>query len=190
MFKRTGLAGISLLTVMLAVMFIPACSCADIYRCTSDDGVVKFSDEPCGEKYEMMANAPSIDQLIAQARPYKQPFLDPDRITSDLIACSQKIADGILPDEHYRTYHVYEDEKKTKFTIYLLYVPEGFKANNPNKYRIYEVKIKYQKRSKDRDYELWLISMSIKLGRSPFSPHTMERVKSLKKTGPAEWVPR
>lgn len=188
--NKTLVSEIALLMFMLAIIFIPACTFADIYKCVSDDGIVKFSDQPCGENSEKMVKTPSIDELIAQARPYKQPFADPDRITSDLIACSRKIADGILPDQHYHYNNTHEGDAGTRFTISLMYVPEGFKSSSPNKFRIYEVMMTYKKRIKDSGYELWLVSIAIKLGRSPISPKTMEEAKSLKKIGAGEWVVR
>lgn len=176
------------LLIMLVMLSSPACSDADLYKCISDDGIVKYSDQPCGKKFETITSSPTIDQLIASALPLQQPISDPDLIVGDLVACSKGISASILPKALFQYSNVNVNDKCSRYTIVLVYASEAYLAYNPGRSRMYDIEIKFDKRKGDRHYELWLESISIKQDRRHFSPLAMEQVSNLKKLGPGRWV--
>lgn len=167
--------------LILALLVIPAGPFADIFKCVSDDGVVKFSDRPCGKDNNVLGARQSLDDLIALALPLRQPLPDPDRITGDLLAHSQAI--GALMCPRLPLYHPYvqvEDERHSAWEVRLIYTDDGLPA--------WDIKIKYRKETKIDGYQLWLTSITVFRWNKPFSPPAMEQMTALKKIGPGEWV--
>ena len=63
----------SIVFYLVGMMLITITAFADVYKCVSDDGVIKFSDAPCGKNAEIIfrdsssansASSGTIDDLI------------------------------------------------------------------------------------------------------------------------------
>ena len=167
--------------LILALLVMPAGSFADIYKCVSDDGAVKFSDRPCGKEIEVLGPRQSLDDLIALARPLRQPLPDPDRITNDLLVHSQRIGALICPGLplHLPQVHV-KNDRRSEWEVSLTYTDDDLPA--------WQIKINYRKDTQIDGYTIWLKSICVFRWYKPFSPPTMKQMTALKKIGPGEWV--
>jgi hypothetical protein len=167
--------------LIIALLVFPAGSSADIYKCVTDNGAVKFSDQPCGKEHEVIGPSQSLDDLIALALPYRQPLADSNRITNDLLAHSKRIGTLMCPGLPLvrRGVHV-KDEHRSEWDVNLEYADDGLP--------LWHIKFDYQKKTKIGGYEIWLKSITVFRWHKPFSPPPMERVTALKKVGPGEWV--
>lgn len=77
---------------------------ADIYKCVSEDGTVKFSDEPCSNNAQVAfetEDSKTFDEIIGQGYPYPDMPLAPELITTGgIVAHAKKIAACIIPNEY------------------------------------------------------------------------------------------
>ena len=169
--------------LIIALLVFPAGSPADIYKCVTDDGVVTFSDHPCGKENKVVIPGQSLDDLIALARPYRQPLADPNRITNDLFAHSERIGARICPGLPLVDREVQvKNERRSEWDVSLRYADDGLPA--------WHIRINYRKKTNIDGYEIWLRSITVLRWYKPFSPPAMEQATALKKIGPGEWVAR
>jgi hypothetical protein len=173
----------SLLFYLFATIFIATTVSADIYKCVSDDGVVKFSDQPCGDNAEITFHFLSIDDLISLASPYEQPIKDPNRISNDLLIHSRKLGDRILPGKPFYGHHVQaKNDHHSQWEIHLRYAPKSLTD--------WQIIMDYEKKPTHDGYSLWLKSIVIKRWGKPYSPSTMKYIEKIRKIGPGAWVTR
>jgi hypothetical protein len=166
-----------------AMMLIAVTAFADVYKCVSEDGVVTFSDEPCGKKAEITIHSLSLDDLIGLASPFTQSIMDSNSISNDLLSHSRKLGKSILPKERYYGHNVsLKNDLQSYWEIRLYYAPKGFTE--------WEIRMDYVKKPKAQGYSLWLKSIFIKRWGKPYSPPTMQHAKKMRKIGPGEWVTR
>lgn len=94
-----------------ALMLLAGAAGADVYRCVSDDGTVRFSDQPCGGDAELFIEEEGcdIDQSIRRAYPFKDLNAEMEDINDRLVSHARKLGKCILSNETYRSYEVNED---------------------------------------------------------------------------------
>jgi hypothetical protein len=90
---------------------------ANVYRCVSDDGTVRFSDQPCADDAELFIKEEGcdIDDRIRRAYPFKDLSLKSDDISDRLSAHARKLASCILPSKNYKSYNVSESHFRDKY---------------------------------------------------------------------------
>lgn len=101
----------------------------EIYKCKSEDGVITFSDRPCGKSAEVIQENKNltVDQAIGNGRPYEQPMAYDRIMHSDIISHARKIGKSLVPEEQFDSQKM-EVSKKGEYyawTVYLNYfLPE------------------------------------------------------------------
>jgi len=162
----------------------------EIYKCVSDNGTVKFSDEPCGKNsvVAFKTYVPSVDGAIASdvlERCYDKTIVE--CVSKDLNSHAKRIADSILPRERFCS--MYENhssrnrelfDKKIQWIISLYYGPEINKQQ-------WIVEINYQVVF-EKNVSIHLNSISVDKDGEPFEPPTMNNLKKLKHVKRGKWV--
>lgn len=193
---------------LVGMMLMGTSAVADIYKCVSDDGVISFSDRPCGNDAEIIIkqSLPSVDDAVGvEIEPYLKPYTSKtygEYITNQAKRISRSILPGqwFIASELIRVYgpsprgsHSFPKPKPIYGTtpgwvIILFYGPES----NVKKWEL-----KFQFVSlvrKDIDgiarSVVFLKSISIKNNGEPFTPPTMHHVKNLKRIGTGKWEVR
>lgn len=69
-----------LLLALCLLALLPSASAAEVYRCVTGNGVVRYSDKPC--------NDGKVDKLAIESRP-----TDPDAVKAETEARKEKIAE-------------------------------------------------------------------------------------------------
>ncbi len=163
---------------------------SEIYKCVSDDGTVKFSDEPCGKKTVgvFKSYVPNVDEAIEAGilrRCLDKKILE--CVTEDLNFHAKKIADTILPRERYNAIsenhssrnweHI---DKITKWEISLYYGPE---INTQQ----WIIGISYMVVF-EQNVSVALKSISVTKDGVGFDPVTMNNVKKMVRIKKGEWI--
>jgi hypothetical protein len=190
------------------MILISTTAFADVYRCVSDDGVIKFSDEPCGKDAELIHDQPqtSLDEaLSAEIEPFLRPYTS-ETYGKYITNQSKRIGRCILPDQWFNSsklIRVYGPSPRDSYSfpkpkpiygttpgwvIFLYYGPES----NPKKWSIefrYISTIRKDINGILKSFVL-LKSISIKKDEIPFTPISMRDVKKFEKKGTGEWKAR
>jgi hypothetical protein len=107
-------------------MLVAETSFANIYKCISDNGVVTFSDQPCGDQAAIVFHDTnlSVDEAIGNASPYTQPVTYSSDIDTDVILHARKIGRSILPYENLTSYDISTEHTVLSYTwkVFLSYV--------------------------------------------------------------------
>jgi hypothetical protein len=173
----------SLIFYLLAVMLITKIGFADVYKCVSEDGVVKFSDEPCGEDAELSFQTVSLnfDDVIGNASPYTDQPVAASKIDgNDFVAHARKIGKAILPYEYNNSYENQTTPMSPGWRIYLFFGPASNKKQ-------YVIRMEYGRYPTSNGIYVWLNSISVKKDGKPFNPPAMSNVKKFKKMGTGRW---
>jgi hypothetical protein len=177
-----------LASCLLAFILLIKPSFADIFKCVSDDGVVTFSDEPCGKNAEITFQkyTMSVDDAI-NLGPIKT-FTDRTYVRGirpDLEAHAKIIGSCILPNA--KRNYLFVDRAggqyynpKIDWKISLFFGPQGYE-------REWNIDLFYKGR-KEKNITVWLNSITVTKDGRPFNPPSMHNVKKLKKVGTGKWV--
>ena len=172
---------------LLAMLLVAEPSFANIYKCVSDDGVVTFSDQPCSTKAEVFINTPpavSIDDVINQASPFAELYVESNTIDEALVAHAKKIGKSILPDEIYNSYMMRGGNRRARrypqWEVSLKYGPPG----KESKWRI---RLEYRVKPKDDIPRIWLKTIYIYLWGSYYDPPSMHNVKKMNRIKTGKW---
>jgi hypothetical protein len=175
-----------LIVCLLALMLIAKIAWADVYKCVSDDGIIKFSDEPCGENAEISFRTSNLnfDDVIGNASPYTEQPVAASKIDgNDFVAHAKKIAKAILPYEYNNSYDNRTTPMSPGWRIYLYFGP----ASNEKKFVIV---MNYARYPTSNGIYVWLNSISVKKDGKPFDPDSMSDVTKYKKMGTGRWEVR
>ncbi len=176
---------------VLAMMIMAITAFADIYKCVSDDGVVKYSDEPCGKQTEFLfreSNSKwSLDDAIGVAPFSGRRIGSRNDIIDELRPQAINLVKLILPEEEY----------KTVFAQSFFGAPGGvtFSAHlgPPKKKKVmWIVSITYSIEGGDDqggyyDINIRLKFITIMKDGKPFSPASMNAVKRLNEISVGRW---
>lgn len=167
--------------VIIWLVLGPAPLWADIYKCVSRDGIVRYSDQPCGEDASVITHTASVDDLIAMSRPYRRPFQDPNGISKDLRSHSKLIGDHIIPGGRYLHRDVGVGHKhRTVWTVTMAY--------KTVEHRPWRIRLTYHREKQSNGDLFWLTSISVFKWGKPATPPAMRRITRLHNTGPGAWV--
>jgi hypothetical protein len=170
---------------VFAAMIIVTIVYADVYKCVSDDGVVTFSDQPCGEKAALVFHNSklSVDEAIGNASLYTQPVTYSSDIDTDVLLHARKIGKSILPNDILKSYDVSTEHTEIYYTwkVFLSYV-------TPQKEHMWSrIVMTYRGEPKDQGIFVQLKYISIKRF-DWFNPlPTLKNVKKLKKDSHYGW---
>jgi Domain of unknown function (DUF4124) len=171
--------------VVIVFLSLGATAAADIYKCVSEDGVVKFSDEPCSKKAEVAFETEelNVDAAIGNASPYPQiPIPASQFDTEDMMAHAKKIGRCIISGEHNNTarFEKYPYRGDITYRVYLHFGP-------PSDDWRYTVKLTYEVKGRFEGTYVWLESIEVQKHREPYDPQSMSNVKTFKKMGVGKW---
>jgi hypothetical protein len=176
--------------VLLALILIllPSLAPADIFRCVSDDGVVRYSDNPCGDDAVPAFDEykPSVDD--AAGRDIIKPLSDRSRlddIEQDLKAHAIQLGIAIVPNQ--KLNHVFKDKagdpgrnEVLDWLFTLFFGPEAYD-------RQWRIEIFYRGRMEGAAV-VWLRTIRIQMDGAPMDPSTMQGLKAFRKIKSGEWA--
>ena len=171
--------------LVIGVVLLSSTASADIYKCVSDDGVVKFSDQPCAKEAEVAfkTNEQRFDEVIGNASPYpKLPILESQYDTDVIVAHAKKIGRCIITGEHINdvNHHPNLNLEHREYSVELHFGPDSDKNR-------FVVNLIYRS---DYQYKgLYVRLNSIFVGRKgrPYDPPSMAEVQTFKKMGVGKW---
>jgi hypothetical protein len=171
--------------VMTIVLCLGATALADIYKCVSEDGVVKFSDEPCSKKAEVAFETEELDfdTAVGNASPYPKLPIPPSRFdTEDMMARAKKIGRCIITDEYNNAarFEKYPSRGNIMYRVYLYFGPAS------DDWR-YIVKMTYEVNKKFEGWYVWLDKFEVTKHRKPYDSRSMNNVRTFKKMGKGVW---
>ena len=84
--------------LVVFVTIAPGAS-AEIYKCVNDDGVVKFSDQPCGRQAEVFISKTdlSVDEAVGNGGPYPEPVKNSAVMNQDIMVHAKTVGASIFP---------------------------------------------------------------------------------------------
>ena len=173
----------SFLLCLFSVMLVTHLAIADVYKCVSEDGVVKFSDEPCGTnaKLSFQTSKLKFDDVIGNASPYtKQPVPASKIDGNDFVAHARKIGKAILPYEYNNSVDNLTAPMMPGWNIQLNFGPD-------NKKKMYVIRMQYGRYPTSDGIYVWLNTISVKKNGKPYNPPAMSDVKTFKKMGTGRW---
>ena len=173
---------------LLVVTLFPGPSSAAVFKCIAEDGVVTFSDKPCGQNAAIAFPEYVMSVDDAAALDIVGPFTNRKDIHSlrrDIEAHAAKIGSCILPHET-RNFlfadraggHPYNRDIDWKIT--LLYGPPRYE-------REWRIDVYYKGRMNE-EINVWLQTITVAKDGRPFSPPSMRDLKRLKQTGTGAWT--
>ena len=175
---------------VLAMMIMAITAFADIYKCVSDDGVVKYSDEPCGKQTEVILRTSnskgSLDDAMGVA-PFSGRIGSRKDIINELRLQAINLVKLILPEEEYK------GVKAQSFFGSPGGVTFSALLGSPKKKKVmWDVSITYSietgaDKGGDYDINIRLKSITILKDGNPFSPASMNAVKRLNEISEGRW---
>jgi hypothetical protein len=168
---------------LIAAMLLPQLAYTDVYKCVSEDGVVKFSDEPCGKNAELSFQTSKLnfDDVIGNASPYTDQPVAASKIDGDdFVAHARKIGKVILPYEYNNSFDNRTTPMSPGWTIYLFFGPASNKKQ-------FVIRMEYARYPTSNGIYVWLNAISVQKDGKPFSPSSMSDVNKFKKMGTGRW---
>jgi hypothetical protein len=183
--KRAGVLMRLNICFVIVLLCLVGMASADIYKCVSEDGVVKFSDEPCSRKAEVAFETEDLnfDEAIGNASPYpKLPVPESEFDTEDMVTFAKKIGRHIITGEHNNSARLERYRNRQYWTnkVYLNFGP----PSDDWRYRVimhYEVKKRFE------GTFVWLDSIEVTKHGKPYDPPSMDPVKTFKKMSVGKW---
>ena len=116
----------SILLCVFALLVFGKVAFADIFKCVSEDGVVTFSDQPCGEKAALVIHDKklSVDEAIGNASPYPEPVIYSSNIDTDVLLHARKIGKSIFPNDMLKSHDLTTEHTGIYYSwkVFLSYV--------------------------------------------------------------------
>ena len=172
---------------LLILILLPASTAsADIYKCVSDNGAVKFSDTPCATDAEVAFETEELnfDDVIGNASPYPNSPVPVSRFDiKDIVPHSKKIGQCIITGEYNNATHLRQaiGRKTNKWHVDLYFGPENEKLR-------FTVRMTYRVIHRiDNTVSVWLNTIRVKRYRKLYDPPSMDNVKTFKKMSVGLW---
>lgn len=172
---------------LLILILLSSLSYADIYKCTSDSGVVTYSDEPCGknavhafDEYVMSIDDAASRDIITPStdRSYKYDII------SAMIPHAKRIAYCIFPDKEFLGVILSKTSWYASKNDLCYSVNMGFGSKDPDSGRV--IKVFYEGRMIDGPI-VRLAAIKIYKGHKPCEPISMNNLKTFRKIKEGEW---
>ncbi len=193
--------------LLLAILLCSAIDgSADIYRCPSEDGSIRFSDHPCAPDAQLVVREllPSVDEAVSVKIHHssRNPTLDPYK--TYLLNETKRISRSILPDKFFNGAEVIRVVHRDPSSIPKVFDrPEPRYGNTPgwvvrlhyglaNKPRVWELQYQFKHDVTTDISGIWktvvrLHTIKIRRNGAPFTPDTMRTSTKMKPTQPGEW---
>lgn len=114
------------LIYLAIIMTVAAGASAEIYKCVSADGVVKFSDQPCGRQAEVVISATnlSVDEAIGNGSPYPEPLKESAVMNQDIMVHAKTVGASIFPDMYLKSNDMGEERnlRTRTWKVFLAYI--------------------------------------------------------------------
>jgi hypothetical protein len=174
-----------IICVVIVLFGLGTMASADIFKCVSEDGVVKFSDEPCSKKAEVAFETEELnfDAAIGNASPYSNlPIPISQFNPEDMVTHAKKIGQTILQGEYNNNARLerYRSSRYWTSRVYLYFGPAS------DDWR-YVVQMNYNEVRRFQDQYVWLDSIEVKKHGKPYDPPSMNNAKTFKKMGVGKW---
>lgn len=162
---------------LLSIMLLTGMAWADVYRCVSDDGTVRFSDRPCSGDPELFIKEEGchIDDSIRRAKPFTDLTVQSENFNDRLVSHARKLGKCILPDETYVSYRVSEDRFRDQYHTWVVRVNYENKGRK-NKWRL---TFTYDLQSKNGTKRICMSAIIVQLNRSFHDLPSLENIASL-----------
>lgn len=163
--------------LLLMVCFAGAAQ-ADIYRCVSEDGTVRFSDTPCLDTAEVFykENKVSIDEAVALASPLKDLTLNSPHLISEIVAHARIIGNTLFPSEQFNDTSWRRHKAGSRYPHWIVMLYYGKKDNKPK----WAVNVNYGVQRKNGVIRIWMHTIYVRLTGTLFDPPSIESAKPLK----------
>lgn len=170
--------------VVILIACLGSTAAADIYKCV-EDGVVKFSDEPCSNKAEIAFETEDLDfdAAVGIGSPYPNLPIPVSRFdTEDMMTHAKRIGRCIITGEHnnHARFERYPYRGEITYRVYLYFGPAS------DDWR-YTIKMTYEDIRRDKDRYVWLDSIEVREHSKPHDPQSMNNIKTFKKMGVGLW---
>ena len=170
---------------LVSTILIPTIAFTDVYKCVSEDGVVTYSDQPCGEQADVFIRNSdlSVDDAIGNASPYTHPVTLARDIRSDVMLHARKVGRSIFPNEFLKSHDISTEHTGNyyKWNVFLSYVL-------PNKEHVWSrIVMNYIGEPKKNRISVCLKYISIKRFDWATPLRTLKNVKKLKRHGHYGW---
>jgi hypothetical protein len=171
--------------VLPAIILFTGMAWANVYRCVSDDGTVRFSDQPCAGDAELFIEeeACDIDDSIRRANPLPDLSFNTAGVNDRLAAHARKLGKCILPDEPYVSYNIDERRLPGRYPSWEINVNFGDKDGRAK----WKVTFKYDVRSKNRIDRIWMHTIDVRLTGYRHDPPSLKSVASLTRLSRGEY---
>ena len=162
---------------LLGIAFLTGMAWANVYRCVSHDGTVRFSDQPCAGDAELFIEEKvcNIDDSIRRANPFPDLSFNTAGVNDRLVEHAKRLGKCILPDEPYVSYSVNERRLPGRYPSWEIDVNYGTKDGR-NKW---SVTFKYDVRPKNRIFRIWMHTIYVRLTGRHHDPPSLKTVASL-----------
>jgi hypothetical protein len=173
---------------VLVLMLLPSLAMADIFRCVSDDGGVRFSDAPCGDNAAVAFGEYKLSVDDAAGRDILKPLSDRSRlqdIERDMEAHAKLLGSSMVPNQMLN--YVFKDKagdpgrgEVLDWLFTLFFGPEDYN-------REWRVDIFYRGKLEGAA-SVWLRTIRIQKDGAPIDPATMQGLKAFRKIKTGEWT--
>ncbi len=168
---------------LVSLLLLIAQAHGNIYKCVSEDGVVKYSDVPCSDEATVAfesANRP-FDEVIGNASPYpKEPVPTYEMDDQKMEQHARKIGQTIIAGEKIHS---------TK-RIRAIMTPGwnySLEIGGGKDEKTYGVILEYRINQTPDGAYVWLDTIKVKKHGKPFDPPTMANIQKFRKTATGEW---
>jgi Domain of unknown function (DUF4124) len=167
----------SIALFLSAFMLMADVTWANVYRCVSDDGTVRYSDQPCAGNAELFIKEEgcNIDDSIRRAHPFKDLSAKSEDINDRLVSHAKKLGKCILPDETFKSYSVSEHSIRDLVRTWEVSVNYGDRDGQAN----WSLTFLYNTEFKDEDQRIRMTAILVKLKHLPHDLPLMENILSL-----------
>jgi hypothetical protein len=171
--------------LVILTMLLGSTAFADIYKCVSDNGVVKFSDAPCSKKAEVAfkTGARNFDAVIGNASPYPELPIPKSRFDiEDIVAHAKRIGGCIITGEYNNKVirRLVPKPAHIEYYVELHFGPESEKKR-------FEIHMLYRRDITYDGMYVWLNSFDIYKNGKPYDSPAMAGVETFKKMGVGRW---
>ncbi len=148
---------------------------ANIYRCVSEDGTIRFSDVPCSNTAEVFykEDKVSIDEAVALASPLKDLTLDSPHLISEIVAHARIVGNALFPSEQFNDSTWRRHKVGNRYPHWSVMLYYGKKDNKPK----WAVDVNYGVREKSGVMRIWMYTIYVRLTDTLFDPPSIEPAK-------------
>lgn len=155
---------------------------ANVYRCVSDDGTVRYSDQPCGGDAELFIEEEdcNLDVRIRRAYPFKELSVQSEDITDRLVSHAKKLGKCILPNETFKSFDVSEFNFRELDYTWNIKTGYGSREGRAD----WSLTFHYAAHTKDGDQRIRMTAISVRLKHHHHNLPLLDNIPSLDRLEP------